>query len=59
MIGKVKALIAADRGDEAKALAEETLSGLAAPESDLDIRTHRYRKQLKDLVDPPAETARD
>jgi tetratricopeptide (TPR) repeat protein len=52
---KTEALVALGRVDEARAFVEATLAALPAPEDALDVRAHRYRQALRDLVPPEAD----
>jgi thioredoxin-like negative regulator of GroEL len=48
------ALLALERGEEAISVATAALAA-AAPADDLDVRTHRYRLALQDVIDGTSE----
>lgn len=50
---KVKALLGLKRVDEARSFVQTVLAEQAGPDQALDVRSHRYRQQLLDLVGGP------
>jgi len=50
-----KAMMALDQVDEARAMVDEVLAGLPAPDEGTDVRTHRMRKALLDVVAEDAD----
>lgn len=50
---KADILVALGRSDEAKAVAEAELAAQPAPESEIAVRTHRYRQRLQAFLASP------
>ena len=50
---KADILVALGRSDEAKAIAEAELAAQPAPESEIAVRTHRYRQRLQAVLASP------
>jgi thiol-disulfide isomerase/thioredoxin len=55
---KAEALIAAGRGEEARAFARQELEAQPAPDGELDVRTHGYRETLEELADGGGRAAK-
>jgi hypothetical protein len=50
-----KALIALDRREEARDAINEALAAQQAPDAGQDVRAHRYRQRLLDIIAEPKE----
>jgi thiol-disulfide isomerase/thioredoxin len=50
-----KALVALDRREEARDAINEALAAQQAPDAGQDVRTHRYRQRLLDIIAEPKE----